>query len=173
MGEAAPQFEAELIDGGTFDLRTHLAEQSPRAVVLNLWASWCLPCREEIPEISAFADQHPDVSVIGVAVQDSESASRAFAAEIRASYPLALSEPGFDEDYPWVGLPATYVIGIQDPNVSALSVAALDAMAEAGRRPQTGALHRFYAGTSESELRGALTRIRDEVGNCLVAARRS
>ena len=63
------------------------------------------------------------------------------------------------------GLP-TYVIGIQDPNVSALSAAALDAMALAGQRPQPGGVHHYYAASSEGELQGALTRIRDEVGSC-------
>ena len=109
-GADAPRFRVELIDGGFFDLEEHLDRETPRAVVVNLWASWCLPCRTEIPEISAFADAHPEVTVIGVAVQDSESASRAFAAEIRASYPLALGDTAFSDAYIAPGLPATFVV---------------------------------------------------------------
>lgn len=63
------------------------------------------------------------------------------------------------------GVP-TYVVGIQDPNVSQISVAALDAMALAGLKPQSGGAHSYYAASSESELQGALSRIRDEVGSC-------
>lgn len=64
-----------------------------------------------------------------------------------------------------LGLP-TYVVGMQDPNASALSVAALDAMARAGGRPRLGGAHDYYAATSAGELEAALTRIRDEVGSC-------
>ncbi|HEX6947347.1 MAG TPA: TlpA disulfide reductase family protein [Acidimicrobiia bacterium] len=110
VGARAPEFQVELIDGGTFDLSRHLDAEQPRAVVINLWASWCIPCRKEMPELSAFADAHPDVTVIGVAVQDSESASRAFAAEIGATYPLALGDDTFEDAYPTPGLPATFVI---------------------------------------------------------------
>lgn len=109
-GQPAPLFTVEVIDGGLFDLESHLVTSNSRALVLNLWASWCLPCREEIPAISAFASDHPDITVIGVAVQDTESAARAFAADIGAGYPLAFGNDAFEDAYPGFGLPATYVI---------------------------------------------------------------
>jgi hypothetical protein len=62
------------------------------------------------------------------------------------------------------GLP-TYVIGIQDGSTSAFSNV-LDAMADAGLRPQQNQLHRYYAASSESELDSALVTIRDQVGAC-------
>lgn len=109
-GARAPDFTVDLIDGGHFGLANHIASEQPRAVVVNLWASWCIPCRTEIPAISEFATENPDVSVVGVSVQDSERASRAFAGEIGASYPLALGNEAFEDAYPWLGLPATYVL---------------------------------------------------------------
>ncbi len=106
VGQRAPDFTVEVIDGGTFTLSDH--EDGP--VVVNLWASWCPPCREEIPDISAFATANPGVTVVGVAVQDVEQAAREFAAQIGASYPLALGTVEFEDAYPNLGLPATYVI---------------------------------------------------------------
>lgn len=105
-GRTAPDFTVEVIEGGTYTL----SESRGKPVVLNFWASWCTPCRTEIPDISAFADSHPDVDVIGVAVEDAEDASRAFATEVDASYPLALGTSEVEDAYPRIGLPVTYVI---------------------------------------------------------------
>lgn len=106
VGMAAPDFDVELFQGDTFTL----SESTGRPVVVNLWASWCPPCREEIPDISAFAETHPEVQVIGVAVEDQEQAAREFAGEIGASYPLGLGTAEFEDAYPNLGLPATYII---------------------------------------------------------------
>jgi thiol-disulfide isomerase/thioredoxin len=104
-GEQAPDFTVVLIEGGTFTL-----SDVDKPVLLNFWASWCAPCRTEIPDISAFADANPQIQVIGVAVEDVESAAREFAAEIGASYPLALGTTEVEDSYPRLGLPVTYVL---------------------------------------------------------------
>jgi thiol-disulfide isomerase/thioredoxin len=108
VGRQAPAFEVALLDGGTFDLSEQL--ESGKQVVLNLWASWCIPCRTEMPELSAFAGAHPEVTVIGVAVEDRLETAREFAAEIAPVYPLAMGDPAFEDSYPRLGLPVTYVI---------------------------------------------------------------
>ncbi|HEX9847747.1 MAG TPA: TlpA disulfide reductase family protein [Acidimicrobiia bacterium] len=105
IGEQAPDFTVELIEGGTFTL-----SEVDKPVLLNFWASWCVPCRTEIPDISAFADANPQIQVIGIAVEDVESAAREFAAEIGASYPLALGTTEVEDSYPRLGLPVTYVL---------------------------------------------------------------
>jgi len=106
VGEPAPDFTVEVIEGGEFTL----SDARGRPVVLNFWASWCAPCRTEIPDISAFAESNPEVQVIGVAVEDAEVAAREFATEIGASYPLALGSQHVEDSYPRLGLPVTYVI---------------------------------------------------------------
>lgn len=110
VGERAPDFTVALLDGGTFTLSEQL-EADDRPIVLNLWASWCGPCRVETPDISAFAEANSDVKVIGVAVEDTEAGSRQFAADFAPSYDLAFGNGEFDDAYPRLGLPATYVIG--------------------------------------------------------------
>jgi len=54
-GQTAPEVALTDFDGGTWRLSEHLAGDG-RPVVLNLWASWCEPCREEIPELSALRE---------------------------------------------------------------------------------------------------------------------
>jgi thiol-disulfide isomerase/thioredoxin len=69
-----------------------LADYRGRWVVVNFWATWCVPCIQEIPEIAAFAHERRDVAVLGVAV-DAEDAGKvkAFATRVGHDYPLVLS----------------------------------------------------------------------------------
>jgi thiol-disulfide isomerase/thioredoxin len=109
-GDEAPDFAVDLIAGGRFRLSDHLATDG-RPVILNLWASWCGPCREEMPALDAVSFANLEVFLIGVAVDDDPTAARNFAAEIGVSYALAVDE---DESvgarYPSPGLPATFFI---------------------------------------------------------------
>jgi thiol-disulfide isomerase/thioredoxin len=107
---AAPAFRATLFDGSVFDLTEHLSRDG-RPVLLNLWASWCPPCRDEMPDLDAAARRHPGVLFLGIAVEDDPAAAAAAAAEIGVGYSL-----GFDGDgtvagaFPSPGLPATFLI---------------------------------------------------------------
>jgi thiol-disulfide isomerase/thioredoxin len=115
-GGAAPEFTVTLIEGGEFDLASHL-EEDGRPIVLNLWASWCGPCRTEIPAISRWSEDNPGTLVLGVAVEDQDDDSRALAAELEPAYQLAIGSTEFRSAYPSLGLPATYIID-GDGNVS-------------------------------------------------------
>jgi cytochrome c biogenesis protein CcmG, thiol:disulfide interchange protein DsbE len=109
-GEPAPDFSVETFDGGTFTLSQRLAEDG-KPVFLNLWASWCAPCRSEMPDIDGAAGRHPEVTFLGVAVQDASGASMAFADEIGVGYPLGFDASGeVDAGYTPIGLPATFII---------------------------------------------------------------
>ncbi|MCJ0905213.1 TlpA disulfide reductase family protein [Rhodococcus sp. ARC_M6] len=55
--------------------------------LINLWASWCAPCREEIPVLSAYAEEPGAVRVVGVNVQDSQSSALALLADLGVHYP--------------------------------------------------------------------------------------
>lgn len=109
-GDEAPDFAIDLIAGDRFRLSDHLATDG-RPVILNLWASWCGPCREEMPALDAVAAANPDVFLIGVAVDDDPGAARRFANEIGVSYALAIDEDdAVGSRYPSPGLPATFFI---------------------------------------------------------------
>jgi thiol-disulfide isomerase/thioredoxin len=108
--DQAPDFTVPTLDGGTFTLSTHLAEDG-RPVFLNLWASWCFPCRAEMPDIDAAAQVHQDVAFIGVAVQDATADATEFAREIGVEYTIGFDEDDMVEDgYPALGMPSTYLI---------------------------------------------------------------
>lgn len=109
IGAPAPDFTVPVIGGGDFSLSVQL-ETENKPVLLNMWASWCPPCRLETPEISAFAESHPEVKVIGVAVEDREESSIEFAEEFAPSYDLAIGDEEFENAYPRLGLPVTYFI---------------------------------------------------------------
>jgi thiol-disulfide isomerase/thioredoxin len=108
--ETAPDFRFEVFDGTTFSLAEHFADDG-RPVVLNFWASWCPPCRAEMPDFDLVAQANPEVRFIGVAVDDIESNARAFAAEIGVSYLLGFDPTGQAHvTLPFVALPTTWII---------------------------------------------------------------
>jgi len=75
-----------------------LADFKGRWVVVNFWATWCVPCIQEIPEISAFRKAHGDVVVIGVAIDAEDAAkTRAFATKVGHDYPLVLSNDAVEK----------------------------------------------------------------------------
>ncbi|MCP3995657.1 MAG: TlpA family protein disulfide reductase [bacterium] len=108
-GEKAPTFAVETADGGTFDLSAHIADDGG-PVVLNLWASWCPPCRAEMPAINASSSRHPEITFVGVSVKDTAEAAKAFVDEIGISYTIGLDDGSVDDAYPTLGLPATFYI---------------------------------------------------------------
>lgn len=109
-GQMAADFTVTTRDGSGFSLSEHL-ESDGRPVFLNMWASWCPPCKEEMPDIDAASEVHKDVKFVGVSVNDDPAAAVDFAASIGIGYTI-----GFDEDgnvanaYEVVGLPASYII---------------------------------------------------------------
>lgn len=104
-----PTLHVTTLDGKTFDL----AAQRGKWVIVNYWATWCVPCIKEMPDISRFVAAHKNVVAIGLAYEDSEPADiKAFLAKHPVVYPIAqvtLDRPLKDFDEPR-GLPTTYLI---------------------------------------------------------------
>lgn len=115
-GNAAPDFTVMTLDGAGFTLSDHLADDG-RPIFLNMWASWCPPCRAEMPDIDAASQSHEDVLFIGIAVNDDPADSTEFATSIDIGYTIGFDEKGaVSTAYEVVGLPASYVIS-SDGNI--------------------------------------------------------
>lgn len=88
---AAPFYTANLIDAA--GKKVQLEQYRNKIIVLNFWATWCPPCREEMPELSQLHDRYQDknVLVLGVAI-DELAAVNAYLQASPVSYPIILSE---------------------------------------------------------------------------------
>ena len=109
LGRPAPPVRGEnVFDGADVDL----AAYEGKWVVLNFFASWCTPCKQEHPEIERFAARHADdAQVIAVLWSDKVGAAKRFFAEYGGDWPL-IADPGvkIGLDYGVRGPPESFVI---------------------------------------------------------------
>ena len=107
VGQAAPKFSLT-----TYDKRKiKLEELQGKVVVINWWATWCGPCKAEMPMMSAFHHRHKDegFEIFGVTTEDSVPPSMLKRVSQVLSYPLVLRFSG--NGYPILsGVPTSYVI---------------------------------------------------------------
>lgn len=103
---AAPGFTLLDLDGQP----VRLADFAGRPVVLNFWATWCMPCRVEAPSFEAFARSHPDIPVLGIAADGSPEALRAAAAELGITYPIVRGDRATLSAYGVEVYPTTVVV---------------------------------------------------------------
>ena len=111
QGFAAPDFTLDLLGGG----EVTLSDLRGAPVMLNLWASWCPPCRAEMPAIQAVYQEYGEEGLVVLAVnatnQDSESAAAAFVRDHGLTFPVPLDRDGsVSVLYALRGLPTTYFI---------------------------------------------------------------
>jgi thiol-disulfide isomerase/thioredoxin len=91
-GEVIPSLRLPTLDGGSAQLP---ADHAGRPILINLWASWCGPCIEEMPELDRFAATQGGngTQVVGIALDDAESV-KAFLQRIPVRYPILLDQAG-------------------------------------------------------------------------------
>ena len=82
----APDISGKTLDGSTYRVPLN------RVVVLNVWASWCAPCRAEAPGLVALSELYPEVSFVGVLTRDNFSTARAFVKRFKIPYPTLIDE---------------------------------------------------------------------------------
>lgn len=109
LDRPAPDFAVTTLEGRP----VRLDELRGQVIVLNLWASWCLPCRQEAVELNRSYDRYNDrgVAFVGIAWNDDEGEARKFARQYQVEYPLALDVEGrLAIAYGMTGVPETFLI---------------------------------------------------------------
>lgn len=111
-GRPAPDFTLATLDGG----QVTLSDLRGRTVLINFWASWCPPCRLEMPDLVRAYEEHKDEGFIILGVdltfQDALPDVRAFVEEFKMSFPVLLDETGevTTQKYRLLGLPMSVFI---------------------------------------------------------------
>ena len=110
---AAPDVVGPTLDGETFRLADHRGD----VVVLNVWASWCAPCRAEAPTLAALSEelQAQGVTFVGLDTRDSDASARAFIDRFGIEYANVIDRDGqlqllFSDTLPPQAIPSTLVI---------------------------------------------------------------
>lgn len=142
-GAHVPSLKLATVDGQDYDLADHRGSW----VVVNYWATWCSPCLEEMPELSALASMRAHVEVIGLAYEDIEpGAMREFLERHPITYPVAIVDtldPPADFPTPR-GLPMTWLIGpdgrVVEEFLGPVTAPMLEAAIEAAGGPAPGLL---------------------------------
>lgn len=109
MLRQVPDVSVTTLDGETL----HLARRTGEVLVVNFWATWCPPCRVEIPDlISLHEELHgAGLTVLGIAVDEGEEVVQPFVEEQGINYPIVVDDGRIADAFGGVyGLPTTYVI---------------------------------------------------------------
>jgi thiol-disulfide isomerase/thioredoxin len=107
---ATPDFSLDMLDGGKFKL----SEQVGHPVVVNFWATWCPPCRAELPALEDVYRNNRDkgLVVVGVDVAESRDVVAKYVAENNLTFPIVLDAGGeTTELYRIQGMPTTFFVG--------------------------------------------------------------
>jgi thiol-disulfide isomerase/thioredoxin len=145
--DAAPDFTLETLDGKSLNL----AGSRGKVVLLNFWATWCGPCRAEIPDLIALQQKYKDqLQIIGLVVdEDDASEVKQVVAASHINYPVAMSSSEVRKNYGGIGaLPTSFVLdaqgrvvqkheGLRDPILYEAEVRALLGLTIGGLRVET------------------------------------
>lgn len=109
QGKLAPDFLLKTLEGGEI----RLSDLRGQGVIVNLWATWCGPCKKEMPQFIAAYDRYQadGLEVIAVNLQESHSIIQPFVDDFGMDFPVALDKRGAVSDrYRIIGLPTTYFV---------------------------------------------------------------
>ena len=108
VGEVAPDFFLSLLDG----TQRHLSDYRGKPVLVNFWATWCAPCREEMPLIqSKYKETQKDLVVLGVNFDEPADMVKKFASDLNLTFPILLDPGGkISAVYHVNGYPTTFFI---------------------------------------------------------------
>jgi thiol-disulfide isomerase/thioredoxin len=109
-GSPAPSFTLKTLDGG----RVSLSDYTGRPVFINFWATWCGPCKAEIPSLVELQEKYADdLVVLGFSVDDPAEKMKPYAEEYKVNYPLLVGNGREDVQNafgPLLGIPVSVII---------------------------------------------------------------
>ena len=103
----APKLSGDTLSGSKF------TNQPGKLTVVNVWASWCSPCRAEAPTLEEFAIKNPDIQFVGILTRDNLSSAQSFVDRFKISYPTLVDDAvisSFRGSLPANAIPTTLVI---------------------------------------------------------------
>lgn len=107
--DPAPEFKVSSLDGKPLSI----TDYKGKVILLNFWATWCGPCRAEIPDLVALQNQYKDrLQIIGLVVDDDdEDAIKKFAGDFRINYPVAIATDELRMEYGGIpALPTSFLL---------------------------------------------------------------
>jgi thiol-disulfide isomerase/thioredoxin len=110
-GRYAPDFELKTSGGKTFKLSENVGK---KIVVLNFFATWCGPCREEMPELNQYYQDHKDENFLLLAIDAEEKpdAVEGYVREAKLDFPVGIDEGPIRKQYSVSAFPTTVLVGI-------------------------------------------------------------
>jgi thiol-disulfide isomerase/thioredoxin len=108
--QSAPKLSGDTLYGTKFDFAGN------KIAVVNVWASWCSPCRAEIPAFIALSEKYSDVQFMGILTRDNLTNAEVFARQLAVPYPNFIDDSlllGFRNTLPANAIPTTVVIDKQ------------------------------------------------------------
>jgi len=103
----APTLSGKTLDGTSFN------SEPGKITVVNVWASWCSPCRAEAPTLEEFAINNPDIQFVGILTRDNLTSALSFVKRFKLTYPTLIDDaiiPSFRGTLPANAIPTTIVI---------------------------------------------------------------
>ncbi len=122
----APEFSLPALEGQTTGQTLDLSAYRGKVVLLDFWATWCDPCREEIPHFVVLQNKYGDqgLQIIGISMDDGPAPVREFYRSFHINYPVAMGNAKTGELYGGVlGLPIAFLIG-RDGRIEARHIGA-------------------------------------------------
>lgn len=110
-GQIAPDIEVKTTRGDTFQLSDNVGK---KIIVLNFFATWCQPCREEMPELNRYFNDHKSESfvLVGIDSEENPNTVAGFLSELKVDFPVGIDAGPIRQQYGVTSLPTTVLIGV-------------------------------------------------------------